>query len=280
METIRTLISDFLDQFFTGTALQVFTSIGLILFWIILGIVFVRVTKRSLRSFFKIRKNDRRTVTIGKLINSITKVTVWFIILIIILSELGVDVAPFLASAGILGLAVGFGAQSIVKDVIAGLFFILEHAYYVDDVVEINGFLGTIVHMGLRSTSLVNWTGQVKIISNGDIKDLINYSKADSIAIVDFGVHYKTDLKNLSSLMPLFLEEVEKKYDKIVETPNFLGVTELADSSINLRIIAKTVSNEQHQIERNIRADLIDFLNKNNIEIPFPQVVVHNAKEQ
>jgi len=277
MHWIKLVISNFLGQFFTGASLELLTSLALILFWVALGVILVAVTKRFLRSVFRIKQNDRRTVTIGRLINSLTRVTVWFVILIVILSELGVDIAPFLASAGVLGLAVGFGAQSMVRDFIAGFFFVLERAYHVGDVVEINGFKGTVTQMGLRSTSLVNWTGQVKLVSNGDIKDLVNFSKADSIAIVDFGVHYKTDLKKLAAIMPTFLQQLQDKYEKVVELPKFLGVTALAESSINLRIIAKTVCNEQFQIERNIRADLVDLLNAHNIEIPFPQIVVHTA---
>lgn len=277
MNSVKLAISNFLGQFFSGVALDLLTSIAIILFWIVVGIIVIAITKRFLRSVFRIKKNDRRTVTIGRLINSFTRVTVWFIVLIVVLSELGVDIAPFLASAGVLGLAIGFGAQSVVKDFIAGFFFVLERAYYVGDVVEINGFKGTVTIMGLRSTSLVNWTGQVKLINNGDIKDLVNFSKADSIAIVDFGVHYKTDLKKLASIMPSFLQQMQDTYEKIVELPKFLGVTALADSSINLRLIAKTVCNEQFQIERNIRADLVELLNKHGIEIPFPQMVIHTA---
>ncbi len=119
--------------------------------------------------------------------------------------------------------------------------------------------------------------GERKIINNGNISSLINFSKNDSTAIIDFGVGYDTDLDKLNKLMSIFVEDMKQKYEVIVETPQFLGVTELADSSINMRMIAKTETMQHFGVERGIRKDLVEVLLKNDIEIPFPQVVVHNA---
>jgi small-conductance mechanosensitive channel len=105
---------------------------------------------------------------------------------------------------------------------------------------------------------------------------MINFSKAESTAIINFGVSYKTDLNGFKVKMEDFIESIKGKYDVVIEHPMFLGVTELADSSINMRIIAKTKPNQHYQVERDIRVDLVLFFNKNDIEIPFPQLVIHN----
>ena len=225
---------------------------------------------------FKIKERGPRALTIGKLASSISKYVIWFIISMIILSELEIDVTPFIASAGVIGLAIGFGAQEIVKDFISGFFIIFEESFNVGDVIEVDGFKGNVLELGLRITKIRNWRGEIKIIRNGQMDSIINHSKEDSIAVINFGVSYNTDLVKFPKLINKFIASIDGKYDMIIEKPKYLGITELADSSINMRIIAKTVVSEHFQIERDIRNDLVVFCVDNNIEIPFPQLVVHN----
>ena len=181
-----------------------------------------------------------------------------------------------IASAGVIGLAIGFGAQEIVKDFISGFFIIFEESFNVGDVIEADGFKGNVLELGLRITKIRNWRGEVKIIRNGQMDSIINYSKGDSIAVINFGVSYNTDLVKFPKLINKFIGSIDGKYDMVIEKPKYLGITELADSSINMRIIAKTVESQHFQIERDIRNDLVIFCVDNNIEIPFPQLVVHN----
>ncbi len=248
-----------------------------VIIWIFIGILLQFIIKRLLIKVLKLRTKSPRAVTIGKLSSSISKYFIWFIIVMIILGEMNVDVTPFIASAGVIGLAIGFGAQEIVKDFISGFFIIFEESFNVDDVVEIDGFKGNVLSLGLRTTRIMNWKGEIKILNNGDIKSITNFSKSTSIAIIEFGVSYNTDLLKLQELMSSFIQEIYSKYDNIVEAPIFLGVTELADSSINMRLIAKTKTLQHYQVERDVRKDLIIYFNNNNIEIPFPQLVLHNA---
>jgi len=226
----------------------------------------------------RVKKKCARALTIAKLLRSLVRYVVWFIASMLVLSNLGIDLAPFIASAGVIGFAIGFGAQSIVKDFMSGFFIIFDGQFEVGEVVEVGGFKGTVLTIGLRTTVIENWKGERKIVNNGDIDSLLNFSRSNSIAIVEFGVAYHTDLLHFAEIMPPFLEEVKAKYENITEMPIFLGVTELAESSINLRIIARTISMKHFQVERDIRRDLVVYFAKNNIEIPFPQVVVHNAK--
>lgn len=248
-----------------------------IIVWIIIGLIISKIVKLIIRRALKASKNDPRSITISKLLNSIVKYAVWFIVTLLILEELSVNIAPIIASAGVIGLAIGFGAQELVKDFISGFFIIFEGSFNVGEVVEIDGFKGNVLSLGLRTTIIENWLGERKIINNGNIGSMINYSKNDSIAIIDFGVGYSTDLERLNMLMKQFVIDMEMKYEILIETPQFLGVTELADSSINVRLLAKTPSMKHFQVERDIRKDVVAYLTTNNIEIPFPQVVIHNV---
>ena len=252
--------------------------ISMIVIWILIGILSHLLVKHLLFKVLRLKRKGPRAMTIGKLTSNISKYFIWFIIGMVILGEMNIDVTPFIASAGVIGLAIGFGAQEIVKDFISGFFIIFEESFNVDDVVEIDGFKGNVLSLGLRTTRIMNWKGEVKILNNGDIRSVINFSKSDSIAIVLFGVSYDTNLLKLQELMAVFVQNTYLKYEAIIETPTFSGITELADSSINMRLIAKTESLQHYQVERDIRRDLLIYLYENNIEIPFPQLVIHNEK--
>lgn len=256
---------------------QILVTAVMIIVWLLVGFLLMRVLKFVIRKSMRVDKNGARALTVSKLLTSISRYVVWFIMVLMILGELNVDITPIIASAGVIGLAVGFGAQEIVKDFISGFFILFEGSFNVGEVVEVDGFKGSVISLGLRTTIIENWLGERKIINNGNIGSIINCSRNDSIAIIDCGVGYDTDLEKLSKLMVTFVVEMKEKYPIITDTPQFLGVTELADSSINIRLIAKTETMQHFGIERNIRKDLVNVLVKNNIEIPFPQVVVHNA---
>ena len=277
MNSIRDILfNKFQDQDFSLEISNLITSLIMITAWILIGIIFTIVIKYVLFKLFKIKSRGARALTIGKLFSSVTKYVIWFIISMIILVELQIDVTPFIASAGMIGLIIGFGAQEIVKDFISGFFIIFEESFNVGDMIQVDGFKGVVLELGLRTTRIKNWKDEVKIIRNGDISSLINFSKEDSIAVIDFGVSYNTDLVKFPKLMDKFIKSIDGKYDDIIEKPQFLGVVELDNSSINMRVIAKTVAVKHFQIERDIRADLVIFCSSNNIEIPFPQLVIHN----
>ncbi|MCF7926497.1 MAG: mechanosensitive ion channel family protein [Candidatus Izimaplasma sp.] len=280
MIDLRTIFVDFFVNYNVAEKLShVLVSIIFIIIYIIMGFFGHKIIVFLLEKSIKRNHSERRTETLLRLLSKIVKYVVYFLVIALILNEFNVNITPILASAGILGLALGFGAQEIVRDFISGFLIILEGSVNVGDTVSIGDFKGKVIDIGIRTTIIQNWTGQHKIINNGLIDSIINFSKDNSTAVVDFGVAYDTDLLKLQELMVKFIEEIDGKYEVVTETPQFLGVSELADSSINLKIIAKTISNEHFSVERNIRRDLVVFFNKNDIEIPFPQVVVHNAKD-
>ncbi len=278
MTALRSFINHlFTSNFgFTQVAANLFVSLIIILLWLILGIIILRVLRRLIKNYFKKRNEEKRSNTLSSLTLSTIKVFVWFIIILAIISELGFNITPILASAGILGLAIGFGAQTLVKDVISGFFIIMDDHYNIGETIEVNGFRGTIKAMNLRTTSIENFMGSILTLNNGSISQVINWSRRNNIALVDFGVDYDTDLDNIVNIMPDFLNHLQETITEIIEEPSFLGVTELADSSINMRIMAKTENGKHWATERKIRHELVQYLKQNNIDIPFPQLVLHN----
>ena len=279
MGLLETILFDLFEPMLGENYSRLVITIIFVAAWILIGIIFNWIKEKVIYAYYIKKKGDKRGKTLGNLISSSLRVLVWFIIILIILDILGVNTAPILASAGILGLAIGFGAQSLVKDIVSGFFIIMDNAYNLDETVEMGGYRGKVVYMNLRVTHLQNFMGSVFIINNGQINSLINWSRNNTTALVDFGVAYDTDLSKVNEIMPEFMEKLKESYEEIVELPTFMGVTELADSSINMRIMAKTTNGNHFATERKIRKDLVEFLNANKVEIPFPQVVVHQPKK-
>ena len=277
MDNLRTVAHDWLIELnFTEASANIIVGLMIVALWIIIGIVFNFIVRKLIYRVVSIRNNDAKTVTIAKLLSSVLKYVVWFVITIVVLSEFGIDITPFIASAGVIGLAVGFGAQEIVKDFISGFFIIFEGSFTVGDVIEVDGFKGNVLSLGLRTTIIENWKGEQKVINNGEIRGLVNFSKNNSIAVVEFGIAYETDLSEFNELMKKFTLDSFNNYEDILQEPSFSGVKELADSSINMILIAKTKNMAHFNIERKLREDIVTLCNENNVSIPYPHVVVKN----
>ncbi len=219
----------------------------------------------------------KRASTIIKITRSIIRYIVEIVALLVILSLWGVNVGPALAGLGILGLVIGLGAQKLIQDFIAGFFIIFEHHFDVGDVVEVNGFKGEVIDIGLKTTRIKNWKQDIKIISNGSITELMNYSIAHSMAVVEFGISYDSDIQKTTDILNEELPKFKNTNPDIVEAPVLLGVTDLADSSVNMRVICRTQPEKQYAVERSLRQRIKEILDENGIEIPFPQIVVHNG---
>jgi len=277
MTELKIYLEDLLvDAGFSTVLAALLISLVVILIWLLVGMIASKISRKSIEHYFIKRKGDARGATLSGLLSGAVKVVIWFIVILLIISELGFEITPILASAGILGLAIGFGAQSLVKDVMSGFFIIVDNSFNVGETIEVSGFKGKVTAMNLRVTHITNYTGSEMIVNNGNISSLINWSRNTNLALVDFGVAYETDLEKIQSIMPEFIDLIEEKNDDIIEKPTFLGVTELADSSINMRISAKTTTGNHFGVERMIRHELVLYLNKHEVEIPFPQVVVSN----
>ena len=195
------------------------------------------------------------------------------------LTTLGIDVKGLIAGAGVLGLAVGFGAQSLVKDVISGFFIVFEDQFSVGDYVRIGQNEGTVEEIGLRTTKLKNMTGELNIIPNGNILEVTNFSIHNSVAVVDIGIAYEGNIEKAEHVITNLLEGMPERYEDLVATPQLLGVQSLGPSEVVLRITAETAPMRHFYIARELRRELKETLDANGIEIPFPRMVMYNRNE-
>lgn len=198
-----------------------------------------------------------------------------------VLQELGVNIAPLLAGAGVLGVAIGFGAQYLIRDIISGFFMIVENQYRIGDLITVENITGTVENISLRVTTLRDWNGVVHYIPNGEIKKLSNQTRGFSKANLVVGVSYDADIDKVEKIINEVgkqMYEDESLAGKLKTPPSFMRVDDLADSAVNIRIIADTAPGEQFFIAGEIRRRLKVAFDKNGIEIPYPQVVVHSKK--
>jgi len=195
------------------------------------------------------------------------------------LSILGVDTTAILAGAGIFGLIIGFGAQSLIEDVITGLFIIFEHQYEIGDIIILDDFRGIVRSIGVRTTVIEDTGRNLKVVNNSDIRNFQNRSKNLSVALAEVSVSYDTDLRRLEDLIE---QEIPNMYaaneELYLSLPRYLGVEELADSGVNLKFAVDVKEEDIFIAQRQLRRDIKLFLDQAGIEIPFPQVVVHNGK--
>ena len=195
------------------------------------------------------------------------------------LSILGVNVSTIVASVGIVALIVGFSAESLIADVVTGAFMIFENHDNVGDIIEVDGFRGTVTDIGIRTTCITDPGDNVKIVNNSSMKNILNRSYRTSRSISDIGIPYATDLEKLESEIPGLMKEIfEKHKDVMKEEPKYLGVNELADSAVILRFLVFVDEKDIYSGARILNHDLLLGFRKLGVEVPFPQVDVHMDK--
>ncbi len=197
-----------------------------------------------------IKFNPRRARTLGKLVGNMIGYTVNFIVIMMVLNQIGFDLAPLLAGAGVVGLAIGFGAQSLVKDVITGFFIIFEDQFAVGDVVQIGTFKGTVEEIGIRVTRIRSWTGEVHIIPNGSIVQVTNYSVNNSMAVLDISIAYDSDIDGAVELIKHTMKQGYEASEKILKEPEVLGVQTMSTTEVVIRVIAECKPNAQFAVAR------------------------------
>jgi small conductance mechanosensitive channel len=247
--------------------LVVFKIIAIIL----VAVIVVKIGSYIIRKIFEKQKtfkykiNTKRIDTMSTLMRSIYKYSIYAIAGITILTDI-FDLKSVLAAAGIGGVAIGFGAQSLIKDIISGFFIVFEYQFVVGDLVTIEGMNGTVEGMELRVTRLRNFNGDLYVIPNGEIKKITNHSRGNKSAIVDIPVAYTADLNKAFEIANKVCEAVAKEFKTIVEKPSVVGITDLGKESMNLRIMAKTLPNEHGPVERSIRKMIKEEFNKVGID--------------
>ena len=224
-----------------------------------------------------LKPKTHRGASLVTLLASLTRYVAALVILCWGLSIFGVDVNTIVASVGVVALVVGFGAESLVADLITGVFMLFENQYNVGDIVEVNGFRGTVQDIGIRTTSIVDLGGNVKIINNSDMKNILNRSDRSSRAVTNIAIPYETDLEALEAKLPGLMKEIYEAHPDVMKAePVYVGVAELADSAVLLRFVAEVQENEIYAAGRILNRDLWLGFRKLGVECPFPQVDVHS----
>lgn len=241
----------------------------------------VRISKKVIIKSFSRFSAERRSDTVASLLASFVKYIIYFIIFCNILVMWGVNITSVLALGGAVSVAVGLGAQDIVKDMMAGLFIITENQFGVGDIVELNGFSGTVESIGIRTTRIRNPDGNVHIVPNGQISIVTNMSKGFNRAVVDVPVAYSEDIDRVFEVLK---NEFKRIFDNnliegVIDEPQVWGINELADSAVVIRIVADSQIGENWRIERELRRFILKRFEQENIEIPFNQVVVHSKED-
>ena len=223
-----------------------------------------------------IHPKSHRARTILTLLNSLLRYAAALVILCWGLSILGVDVSVIVASVGVVTLVVGFGVESLIADVVTGTFILFENQYNVGDIVEVGGFRGTVKSIGIRTTSIEDAGGNVKIINNSEMKNILNRSDHASRAVCDIDIPYETDLEALEERLPALLEEIYRQNTGILRSaPAYLGVEKLGASSVVLRFTAEVEEKDLFSAARVLNRSLWLGLRRLGVECPFQQLDVH-----
>lgn len=210
----------------------------------------------------RVLANNRRFSTVGGLMKNVVVFICNFVMIMMILSVFQFDLKPLLAGAGVVGLAIGFGAQSLVKDVITGFFIIFEDQFAVGDVIQTGTYKGTVEMIGLRTTRLLSSTGEVHIIPNGTIVNVTNYSLANALAVVDVPVKIERGLEATLALIGEALKGIEERNPSVIAYPNVLGIQSMSTSEYVIRVAANCLPNARDSAERQIQSDIKQALER------------------
>ncbi len=287
MDTLLDYASNFEWEYLVFTALRI--TLILCFAWGIMALVqrfLNRLHKRLLNNSEAVgeppSESAKRVETIVRLLRQAALIAIWATVALIILKELGVEIAPIIASAGIIGLAVGFGAQNLVRDVIAGFFFILENQVRVGDVAVVNGTGGLVEKINFRTIVLRDLGGAVHIFPNGAVTTMTNLTSQWSAYIFDVGVAYKEDTDRVIAIMKQVGQELSEDpafKSLMLEPPEIFGVDKFADSAVIIKGRVRTKPIRQWAVGREYLRRIKYAFDENNIEIPFPHRTLYVGNE-
>nr|WP_083841979.1 mechanosensitive ion channel family protein [Fictibacillus macauensis] len=244
--------------------------------------IVVRLTRAVVANVFNfrlrspLRMSERRENTLVRLLDNVVAYLIYFIALLMILTEFSIDVKGLLAGAGVVGLAVGFGAQSLVKDIITGFFIIFEEQFAVGDYVKINNLEGTVEEIGLRTTKVKQWTGELHILPNSSIVIVTNYSVNNSIAVIDFSIAYEEDVDRAQGIIDEVVREKMHELPEMVAEPQVLGIQSVAPLEIVIRVTAEVLPMTHLQVVRELKKAIKLRLDDEGIELPYQKMVSYH----
>ena len=260
--------------------LQIVLNIAFIILIFVLSIIIVRVGRYVINKLiekqksFKYLGNAKRLDTIGTILSSMLRYGVYFVAVVTILTSVlkVFDIKTVLTAAGIGGIALGFGAQSLVKDVISGFFILAENQFAVGDVVTIDTMTGTIEEMELRITKIRNYNGELYSIPNGEIKTVTNHTRGNRLAIVEVKISYDIEIEKVIMIIEKACKQLEQESKVLLEPPQVIGVTEFCETYYVVRVIAKTIGAEHWDTERVLRKKIIICFEEEKIKLGLPMV--------
>ncbi|MCY1570387.1 mechanosensitive ion channel family protein [Staphylococcus pettenkoferi] len=270
-------------QHFTSKAIMVI--VYLIVAWIV-----IRILNKIIQQFFKLQNrgnkgNKKRSKTLISLVQNIVSYVVWFIVITTILKKFGISVEGIIASAGVVGLAVGFGAQTVVKDIITGFFIIFENQFDVGDYVKINSggttvAEGTVKSIGLRSTRINTISGELTVLPNGSMGEITNYSVTNGTSIIDIPVSPEENIDKVEKQLSEYLITIRSKYYLFVSDPTVIGINSLNRDEIVLGITAETIPGEGAAGGRILRKEIYNFFKVKGIKMPKPLMVQYDPDKE
>lgn len=242
-----------------------------ILIYILIGKIIKRFSKTPTK---KIDQKKRQTIL--TVLKSVIKYIILFIDILLILNVYGIDTKAILASFGVIGAVLGLAMQDLLKDIIAGISILFEDQFRVGDWIEVGGFKGEVISLGLKTTRIKAYGGETKIVSNRTLTEVINFNMHSSLAIIDIQVAYESDLGKVEKVLSSVCKEEQDKISVLKGKIELLGIQSLGENGITYRIVAPCKSMEQFGVERLLRKAIKQAFDKNHIVIPYSQVVIHN----
>ena len=234
----------------------------------------------GLHYFARIVFVGKKAKTISRLVVSFAKWVIALCAVFFTMDAWGADTTTMLASAGVLTLIIGLGSQSLVADILAGIFIVFEGEFQVGDIVIIDGWRGEVKEIGIRTTKLIDAGGNIKIVNNSEIKTIINQTQELSLAKAYVAVSYGARIEKIEAVIADNIDKIKDKIPTIMEGPFYKGVSELGESGVTLLFVAKCKEDDIYQVQRDLNREIKIMFDDNNIEIPFNQLVVHMENDE
>ncbi|PGT81701.1 MULTISPECIES: mechanosensitive ion channel family protein [Bacillaceae] len=265
----------------TEAGIIILKLIGIIIAFLIIKAIGNKIIRRM---FQRLQERDNissgRALTLQSLSLNVFSYVLVFIIVVMIFEVFNYNASALIAGAGVVGLAIGFGAQGLVSDVVTGFFLLLEKQIDVEDYVTVAGFDGVVEQVGLRTTQIRGFDGTLHYVPNREITNVSNHSRGNMRALVDIGISYDDNIDKAITVLQDVCDKFAAEDNTVVEGPNVLGVQALGASDVVIRVLAKTENMQQWAVERKLRKAMKEALDANGIEIPFPHQVYVEKKSQ
>lgn len=258
---------------------EVYMPIIIIAIAFILNKICQQIIKKTFNPEKKHHKFDsRKLMTIKSLLSTLFRYVIYIVAVLAILNVFGVNTAAIITGLGVFSLVIGLALQDVLKDVLVGVSILFENQFAVGDLIKIGDFTGTVISLGVKTTRIQAYTGEVKIISNRNISEVINYSMDKTMAVVDISVAYESKLDKVEKILKVTAATLKEKIPSLVGDVEILGVEKLDDSSVVFRVAGKCKPAKHFEVQRQLRKEFKNALDKNGIKIPYPQIEVHNEK--